>query len=84
MLIPYEQLFIQTFHHNGNLITEKSTGEQTPLFQLAIDTMLISANHLKTKQIITPPTTHSNQFQIFHNSSRQQYQQNKHTNFVTS
>jgi len=43
MLIPYEQLFIQTFHHNGNLITEQGTGEQNPLFQLAIDTMLMSA-----------------------------------------
>jgi hypothetical protein len=43
MLIPYEQLFIQTFHHNENLITEHSTGEQNPLFQLAIDTMLTSA-----------------------------------------
>jgi hypothetical protein len=27
LLIPYEQLFIETFHHNGNLITEQSTGE---------------------------------------------------------
>jgi len=43
MLIPYEQLFFQTFHHNGNLITEQGTGEQNPLFQLAIDTMLTSA-----------------------------------------
>ena len=43
ILIPYDQLFIQTFHHNGNLITEQSTGEQNPLFQLAIDTMLTSA-----------------------------------------
>jgi hypothetical protein len=30
MLIPYEQLFIQTFHHNGNFITEQGTGEQNP------------------------------------------------------
>jgi predicted GIY-YIG superfamily endonuclease len=43
MLISYEQLFIQTFHHNGNLITEQGTGEQNPLFQLVIDTMLTSA-----------------------------------------
>jgi len=43
MLIPYEQLFIQTFHHNGNLITEQGTGEQNSLFQLAIDIMLTSA-----------------------------------------
>jgi len=27
----------------------------------------------KQKQINTPPTTHSNQFQLFHDSSRQQY-----------
>jgi hypothetical protein len=42
MLIPYEQLFIQTFHHNKNLITEQGTGEQNTLFQLAIDTLLTS------------------------------------------
>jgi len=42
MLTHYEQLFIQTFHHNGNFITEQGTGEQNPLFQLAIDTMLTS------------------------------------------
>jgi hypothetical protein len=27
MLIPYEQLFIQIFYHNGNLVTEQGTGE---------------------------------------------------------
>jgi hypothetical protein len=43
MLIPYEQPFIQTFQHNGNLITEQGTGEQNPLFQLAINTMFMSA-----------------------------------------
>jgi hypothetical protein len=43
LLISYEQLFIQTFHHNGNLFSEQGTGEQNPLFQLAIDTMLTSA-----------------------------------------
>ena len=32
LLIPYEQLLIQTFHHNGNLITEQGTGEKKPLF----------------------------------------------------
>jgi len=42
ILIPYEQLVIQTFHHNGILITEQGTGEQNPLFQLPIDTMLTS------------------------------------------
>ena len=29
--------------------------------------------HMKSKQINTPPTAHSNQFQLFHDSSRQQY-----------
>jgi hypothetical protein len=62
LIIPYEQLFIQTFHHNGNLVTEQGTGEQNPLFQFAIDTMLSSANTKKQKEIDTPPTTHSNQF----------------------
>jgi hypothetical protein len=42
VLTPYEQLFIQTFHYNGNLITEQGTGEQNPLFQLAMDTLLTS------------------------------------------
>jgi len=40
MLIPYKQLFIQTFHHNGNLIMEQGTGEQTLIYHLARDTML--------------------------------------------
>jgi len=73
LLIPHEQLLIQTFHHNGNLVTEKGTGEQNPLFQLAIDTMLTSATTWKQKHINMPPTTHTNQFQLFHDSSRQQY-----------
>jgi len=52
ILTPYEQLFIQTFHYNENPITEKGTGEQNPLFQLAMDTVL-------TSQIGTIPTPHS-------------------------
>jgi len=36
-LIPYEQLLIQTFHQNGNLIPEQNCGEQNPLFLLAIN-----------------------------------------------
>jgi len=42
MLIPYEQLFIQTFQNNGNLITKQSRGKKNPLFQLAINTGLTS------------------------------------------
>ena len=37
-LILYEQLFIQAFHHNGDLIDEQSTTEHNPLFQLTIST----------------------------------------------
>ena len=33
----------------------------------------IVSKHMKTKQINTPATTHSNQFQLFHDNSRQQY-----------
>jgi len=55
-LIPYEQLFIQTFHHNGNLINEQSNSEPNPLFQLAIDTNLTSHT---TQQPIN--TYHMNQ-----------------------
>jgi hypothetical protein len=66
------KLEINTFHHNGNLITGQGTGEQKPLFQLDIDTMLTSTATWKQKQINTPPT-HSNQFQLFHVSNRQKY-----------
>jgi len=41
-LIPYEQLFIQTYQYNSTLITEQNGGEQNPLFHLAIDTGLTS------------------------------------------
>jgi hypothetical protein len=37
-LIPYEPLFIQTFHHHGNLISEKYASEINPLFHLTFDT----------------------------------------------
>ena len=37
LLVPYEKLLIQTFHHKGNLIPEQNYGEKNPLFQLAID-----------------------------------------------
>ena len=30
MLIPYEQLFIQTYYHKGRLITEQNTEEPNP------------------------------------------------------
>ena len=37
MLIPYEQLTIQTFHQNGLLIPEQNCNEHNPLFLLATE-----------------------------------------------
>jgi len=42
LLIPYEQLFIQTYQYNGTLITEQNRGEQNLPFQLAINIGLTS------------------------------------------
>jgi len=39
MLIPYEQLYIQTYPHNGHLIPEQRTGDTNPLLQLIIGTL---------------------------------------------
>jgi hypothetical protein len=63
----YSNISSQWKFHHGTRHRWKN-----PLFQLAIDTMLTSATTWKQKQINTPPTTHSNQFQHFHDSSRQQ------------
>jgi len=58
MLIPYEQLFIQTYHHNEHLTTEQGLGEPNPLFQLVIDTTPTSAPTIKQNN--TLPTAHAN------------------------
>jgi len=34
LLLPYEQLYIQLFHHNNQLIPEQYPNEQNPMFQL--------------------------------------------------
>ena len=39
MLIPYEQLYIQTYYRNWHLIPEQHAGDTNPLFQLIIDTL---------------------------------------------
>jgi hypothetical protein len=54
MLIPYEQLFIQTFHHNGKFIPAQSSGEPNLLLQLAIDT---SPTSRPSQNRPTPPTS---------------------------
>jgi hypothetical protein len=38
MLVPYEQLFIQNYHHMGKLIPQQHRGEPNPLLQLAFNT----------------------------------------------
>jgi hypothetical protein len=38
MLLPYEQLFIQNYHHKGKHIPEQHRGEPNPLLQLAYNT----------------------------------------------
>jgi hypothetical protein len=62
MSTPYEQLFIQNFHHNGKLIPEQHSGEPNPLLQLTIDTCLTS----RTQQANSSHTNHSYQFQLNH------------------
>jgi len=54
MLIPYEQLYTQTYHKNG-LIPEKHTGDTNPLFQLIINT--VTTNTQNTSRNIP---THTN------------------------
>jgi hypothetical protein len=53
MLIPYEQLLIQTFHQNGTLIPEQNFNKQSPLFMLATENSFI--NYLPTIALITLP-----------------------------
>jgi len=62
MLTRYEQLFIHTFHHNGDLITEQGTSEHNPMFEMAIDTDPTSTTFPKV--ISTPYPVHANQSQI--------------------
>jgi len=53
MLIPYEQLLIQTSHQNGNLITEQNCGEHNPLFLLATHySLTYSPAHNRTNHTI--------------------------------
>ena len=42
MLTLYEQMFIQTFHHNENLTTDHGIGKQNPLFKLEMEIILTS------------------------------------------
>ena len=37
LLIPFEQLHIQSYHHHKQLIPEQHTGEHNPIYQLIHD-----------------------------------------------
>jgi len=64
MLIPYEQLFIQTFHHNGNLITEQGIGKM-PYFSWPLTPCLHQQPHENKNR----STFHLQHIQISSNSS---------------
>ena len=38
LLLPYEQMYIQTYRHRKQLIPEKHVGEVNPMYQLIHDT----------------------------------------------
>jgi hypothetical protein len=52
LLIPYEQLYIQTHHHHKQLIPEKNSGEYKPMYQLVYDQQ-------NTPHPTKPPDLHS-------------------------
>jgi hypothetical protein len=37
LLVPFEQLYIQSYHHNERLIPEQHIGEHNPMHQLIHD-----------------------------------------------
>ena len=37
MLLPYEQLFIESYHHHEHLVPEQHTLDFNPLYQLIFD-----------------------------------------------
>ena len=50
MLLPYEQVYIQTHQHHKQLISEQNTGEHNPIYQLIHDTFLTSLPTRPTDQ----------------------------------
>jgi hypothetical protein len=42
LLIPYEQLYIQSHHHHKQLIPEQNSGEYNPMYQLVYDQQVMS------------------------------------------
>jgi len=57
LLLPYEQLYIQSYHQHKQLISEQYTGEHNPIYQLNHNT-----RHFPRDQPINTPPTQLNQF----------------------
>jgi len=55
MLIPYLQLYIQTYHQNGHLIPKQHPGDANTLFQLIIDMLPTTDTIGKTNQHTNTP-----------------------------
>lgn len=55
VLLPYRQLYIQTHQHHKQLISEQSTGEHIPIYQLLHDTFHTSLATRPADQY--PPAT---------------------------
>jgi len=60
LLLPYEQMYIQLFHHNNQLIPEQRPNEQNPMFQLLHNSYHTS--HPTWHSINTSTSTQLNQF----------------------
>jgi hypothetical protein len=56
LLTPYEQYFIQTLHHEGQLVPEQDPGEKNPLLQLAINPSYIALEESGQVSSFTPST----------------------------
>ena len=53
LLLPYEQLYIQTYHQHKQLISEQYAGEHNPIYQLIHNTLSTS---LPTRPVDQYPT----------------------------
>jgi hypothetical protein len=57
LLLPYEQLYIQTYHQHKQLISEQYIGEHNPIYQLIHNTFNLSLPTRPASQYSTINTT---------------------------
>jgi len=50
LLLPYEQLYIQSYHHHKQLIPEQHIGEHNPMYQLIYNLHIMSCSTRPTAQ----------------------------------